>query len=151
MHIAAVLGKSWGKLAEEVWPNEYKIKKLWARAVGSAIAKNTEPTRLIGKKLKVTVTSSAWMNELSFHKADIIEKLGKSLGKGVVKDILFKTGKVQSYKEKTQRPTPMPRELTEAEAIAIDNLAASVKDPTIKEAIKKALIKGHCLDEVESK
>lgn len=151
MHIAAVLGKSWGKLAAEVWPNEFKIKKLWARAVGAAIAKNTEPTRLIGKKLKVTVTSSAWMNELSFHKADIIEKLGEQLGKGVVKDIIFKTGKVESYKERTRKAAPKARALTESEAAGIDKLASGVKDPAIREALKNALMKGHCLDTIETK
>lgn len=155
MHIAAVLGKSWGKLATEVWPNEHKIKKLWTDVVGKAIAAKTEPSRLIGKKLHVTVTSAAWMNELSFHKADILEKLKKELGKGILTDIVFKTGRVESFKEAAPKPKPAavrtPRKITEGEAVDIDNISSTIKDPVIRAALKRAMTLGHSEGEIEEK
>ena len=151
MHIAGVLGKSWGKLASEVWPNERKVKKLWQEAVGAAIAQKTEPTRLFGTKLNVTVTSAAWMNELAFHKADILEKLSKGLGKGVVKDIIFKVGKVCPPTQKASEQKIHTRELSAHELSEIDRIAATVKDPTIKEALIRAMQRSHATDGVRNK
>ncbi|VAV83867.1 hypothetical protein MNBD_DELTA01-1567 [hydrothermal vent metagenome] len=143
MHIAAVLGKSWGKLATEVWPNEHKIKRLWQEAVGPAIAAKTEPTRLFGTKLNVSVTSAAWMNELTFHKADILRKLTEGLGKGVVEDIIFKVGRVEPPKEKPPEQKILLRKLTTRELSEIDRIASEVKDPTIKEALIRAMQRSH--------
>lgn len=146
MHIAAVLGKSWGKLASEVWPNEHKIKKLWQEAVGPAIAQKTEPTRLFGTKLNVSVTSAAWMNELSFHKADMLRKLKEGLGNGVVEDIIFKVGRVNPPKERKTEHKPTLRKLTDHETSEIDRIAADVKDPAIKEALIRAMQRSHATD-----
>ncbi len=148
MHISAVLGKSWGKLATEVWPNEHRIKKLWQEAVGPAIAAKTEPSRLFGTKLNVTVTSAAWMNELTFHKADILEKLTKGLGKGVVEDIIFKVGKVNPPRKKKPEPKPSRRELSPHELGEIDRIASGVTDPAIKEALIRAMQRSHIEEDI---
>ncbi len=146
MHIAAVLGKSWGKLASEVWPNEHKIKKLWQEAVGPAIAQKTEPTRLFGTKLNVSVTSAAWMNELSFHKADILRKLTEGLGRGIVEDIIFKVGRVNPPINKKPEQPPTLRKLSAHETSEIDRIADGVKDPSIKEALIRAMQRSHATD-----
>lgn len=149
MHIAAVLGKSWGTLATEVWPNEHRIKELWQTAVGAAIAQKTEPRRLFGTKLNVTVTSAAWMNELTFHKADILRKLREGLGKGVVEDITFKVGRIEAPRKKASVQKIPPRELTAREVREIDRISSEVKDPAIREALTRAMQRSHITDGIK--
>jgi predicted nucleic acid-binding Zn ribbon protein len=71
----------------EVW-------ELWDGLVGEAIAKNTRPAAFKGKLLLVEVSSSTWMHQLQFLKADIVEKINDAFGKEMVEEIKFKIGTV---------------------------------------------------------
>ena len=69
----------------EVW-------ELWDGVVGETIAKNARPAAFKGKLLLVEVSSSSWMHQLQFLKADIIEKINDAFGKEMVDEIKFKIG-----------------------------------------------------------
>jgi predicted nucleic acid-binding Zn ribbon protein len=69
----------------KVWP-------VWDEVVGDAIAANAQPAAFKGDLLLVHVTSSAWIHQLQFLKADIISKLNSALDKPVVAEIKFKIG-----------------------------------------------------------
>ena len=69
----------------EVW-------ELWDGVVGEMIAKNSRPAVFKGKLLLVEVSSSTWMHQLQFLKADIIEKINDAFGKELVEEIKFKIG-----------------------------------------------------------
>jgi predicted nucleic acid-binding Zn ribbon protein len=69
----------------EVW-------ELWDDVVGETIAKNARPAAFKGKLLLVEVSSSTWMHQLQFLKADIIEKINDAFGKEMVDEIKFKIG-----------------------------------------------------------
>jgi predicted nucleic acid-binding Zn ribbon protein len=71
----------------EVW-------ELWDGLVGEAIAKNTRPAAFKGKLLLVEVSSSTWMHQLQFLKADIVEKINDAFGKEMVEEIKFKIGTI---------------------------------------------------------
>jgi len=71
----------------EVW-------ELWDDVVGETIAKNARPAAFKGKLLLVEVSSSTWMHQLQFLKADIIEKINDAFGKEMVDEIKFKIGTV---------------------------------------------------------
>ncbi|MEZ4525461.1 MAG: DUF721 domain-containing protein [Desulfobacterales bacterium] len=71
-----------------------RIWELWSSAVGPAIAENTRPAAFKGTLLIVHAASSVWMHQLQFLKKDIIEKVNRSLGKRLVKDIKFRIGAV---------------------------------------------------------
>ncbi|MDI6715475.1 MAG: DUF721 domain-containing protein [Actinomycetota bacterium] len=59
----------------------------WDKAVGQAIAENTEPVKIIRGILYVKTKSPAWAQELKALSSDIISKLNKEVGKGVIKEI----------------------------------------------------------------
>jgi predicted nucleic acid-binding Zn ribbon protein len=69
--------------------NEQKAVLAWDRVVGERIRKKTHPLYARDGKLVVEVENSAWMNELSFLKSDIITKLNRDLGDWVIDDIVF--------------------------------------------------------------
>jgi predicted nucleic acid-binding Zn ribbon protein len=71
----------------EVWD-------VWDGLVGEMVSKNARPAAFKGKLLLVEVSSSTWMHQLQFLKADIIEKINHSFGKTMVEEIKFKIGTV---------------------------------------------------------
>jgi predicted nucleic acid-binding Zn ribbon protein len=69
-----------------------RIFDLWEDAVGGTIADNAQPAAFKGRVLVVHVNSSAWLHQLRFLKADIIEKVNAALGKPLVDEIRFRIG-----------------------------------------------------------
>jgi len=72
---------------------EYEVMSKWAEVVGHRIADEAQPTGVERGKLFVRVESSAWRNELTFMKTDIITRLNRIVGTSVIHDIIFTGGK----------------------------------------------------------
>lgn len=68
---------------------ESKILQNWEKEVGVEISNHTTPIRLFRGKLFVKVDSPVLMNQLTFIKKEIIDKLNKSINVNLVKDIFF--------------------------------------------------------------
>lgn len=73
------------KLAEE------RAIQLWKEIVGTNVSAHAKPTHIQDKIFFVKVDSSAWCNELSFFKKDIIKKINEKVGTRVIKDVYFKS------------------------------------------------------------
>ncbi|MEW6608090.1 MAG: DUF721 domain-containing protein [bacterium] len=73
------------KLAEE------RAIQLWQEVVGTNVAVHTKPLTIKDKIIFVKVDSSAWCNELSFFKKDIIKKINSAVGMQVIKDVYFQS------------------------------------------------------------
>ena len=69
-----------------------KVFLAWEEAVGDA-APHSQPFRFRGSTLIVEVTESAWINELSMRKTDIVNRLERAVGEKVVEDIRFEIKK----------------------------------------------------------
>jgi predicted nucleic acid-binding Zn ribbon protein len=67
---------------------------IWDNIVGDSVAKNARPAGFKGKILLVNVVSSVWIQELQFHKKEMIKKLNGAFGKELICDIKFKVGPV---------------------------------------------------------
>lgn len=66
--------------------------QVWERTLGSPIADNTKPFAVKGSLLLVHVSSSAWMHQLQFLKAELLSRLNEALGGSPITDIKFKIG-----------------------------------------------------------
>ena len=66
------------------------IFQRWNEIVGEAVARNTQPVKYNQGVLTVTVSSAAWLHNLSMMKTQILKNLEKELGNYAVKDIHFK-------------------------------------------------------------
>ncbi len=120
--------------------SEYRIFGQWERAVGEVIARHAHPVAMQGKKLTLVVDSPAWMQQLSLLKPEIKEKLNRTLGSDVVKDIKLILGEVTTS-GKTADPRAVPAALDKEERIVIDRYAEEVHDPDIREAIRRVMEK----------
>ena len=66
--------------------------EIWARwfdIVGSQMYKRAFPKHLKGKTLTIGVGNSVWLQELSFIRQTIIDRLAEEVGPDVVKEIRF--------------------------------------------------------------
>lgn len=68
---------------------EQRACVLWPEVVGKYVSKNTKVRSIDRGKLFVWVKTTAWQNEISLRRGEIIRKLNKAVGEHVVEDILF--------------------------------------------------------------
>ena len=78
------------------------------------------------------------MNELSFHKREILKKIGEVLGKDAVMEIIFKPGNVKATENSVKNERPK-RELGQGEKLFIEKVASGIKDPELRKTLKKAM------------
>ena len=70
----------------------YHLAQVWEKAIGPPIADNTKPFAVKGSLLLVHVSSSAWLHQLRFLKAELLQRLNHNLKGGRIEDIKFKIG-----------------------------------------------------------
>ncbi|MFZ3072589.1 MAG: DUF721 domain-containing protein [Thermodesulfobacteriota bacterium] len=138
VRLNAAIKDAFPNLGLETLLMEHEIRKNWQRIIGDSLSRKTLPARLRNKTLCVSVSSSAWMNELSFHKKEILKKINEMLGKTVVAEIIFKPGSVKNAKNSVKSESPA-RELTQGEKLFIEKVSSAVKDRELKKALKKAM------------
>jgi len=69
---------------------EYEAVLQWEAVVGNQIARVTRAERITQGILVVSVAASAWRQELTLRKKEIIGKLNSALATDIVKDIRFR-------------------------------------------------------------
>ncbi len=121
-------------------PTERRLKEgniwlVWDSVVGKQIASRARPVSFRDGTLTVTVNSSPWMQQLTFLKKGIIEKLNARLGEALVRDIYLKAGappspNTRAVTMKTFRP------LTDVEKGRIAELSASIDDPELRVSLE---------------
>jgi predicted nucleic acid-binding Zn ribbon protein len=62
----------------------------WPKIIGEAVAKVSAVERVEKGVLFVKVESSAWRNELTFMRREVIKKINDFLGEELIRDIRFK-------------------------------------------------------------
>jgi predicted nucleic acid-binding Zn ribbon protein len=73
-------------------PDDVEIWRVWKEVVGQTYAENSQPSRIRKKQLTVTVADSIWLQELTFYKETILEKLNRKLGRKAVDCINIRVG-----------------------------------------------------------
>lgn len=69
---------------------QYRVLEEWGTYVGGRIAQVTTPERVVDGKLIVKVKSSAWRNELTFMKKEILSRINSKFNEEIIIDIIFK-------------------------------------------------------------
>ncbi len=87
--IDSVLHELIGSLGIESKLQEYDAVNRWNEIMGEQIAKASNALGIKQGILHVHVKTSAWRNELTMRKKEIIEKINASIGSDIVKDIKF--------------------------------------------------------------
>lgn len=120
---------------------EYRVLGVWDRCVGSGIAAHAQPVMIRGKKLTVVVDSSAWMQQLSLLRPQIVEKLNRGLGKDSVESISLKLGEVGRREAPSGKRPAEPRALGDEEYRRIDEYVGAIGDEELRERLKRLIEK----------
>lgn len=91
-HIGTIIGDVLKQYVPESAGELIRVWQLWDDTVGTAIAANAQPVAFKGNLLLVHATSSTWIHQLQFLKADIISRLNAALGKPMIAELKFKIG-----------------------------------------------------------
>lgn len=119
-----------------------RIRQAWEEAVGTLIARNSEPIKIQGDTLIVRVTDTAWAQELSLRQGEILRRLG--LGKKTPTRMRCWVGAVDHVSM-----VPEPRqpefdwselELSEERLEWAEKLAGEIEDPELREAVKRTVL-----------
>lgn len=110
-----------------------RIRGDWDSLFGPTLSIHMSPSRLAEGELLVNVDQPIWMQQLTFHKRQIVEKL-RPYG---VRDIRFRLGKVY----RPTIPSTVARQsagLSTEDAAFVEALVSGVSDEVLKEAIRSA-------------
>ncbi len=121
---------------------DLEIWQCWDVVVGSAIAARAYPLRLQNQVLTVMVSNGPWMQQLSFMKRELVEKINTQLGNERVKEIVLKVGKPLDRPTTASEPRPEPRELSAEEVAEIRQRASGIEDEELCLAFQE-LMKTH--------
>ena len=92
--IGEILRRVTKKLGIDKRLGEQTIFLIWNEVVGKQIARHARPAHIRKGRLTVLVENSGYIQEYSFIKKDLQKKLNENLGKNVVREIVFRIGKM---------------------------------------------------------
>ncbi len=116
-----------------------EIWSRWSMIVGEELAKRTIPEVLRNKTLFLAVKSSSWLQELSFLKPILLERLADAVGPETVTEV-----RLVLNPELVIRPTvlpapPMPAPVIDGPLpLELECAVKKVEDDTLRETIRRA-------------
>ena len=118
-----------------------RISAAWSQAVGPDIAGRTEPQSFHRGVLVVRSTSAAWQNELTFMKAEILEKLNLALGKEkAVRDLRVVGGALRSRPAPPDRPKWLDEAPTRDDLDVAQDASQPIKDDDLKASLERIIL-----------
>ncbi len=125
-------------------PTERRLREgniwlVWDSVVGKQIAGRARPVSFRDGTLTVAVNSSPWMQQLTFLKKGMVEKLNARLGEELVRDIYLKAGRPEKTPSEKSPAKRCARPLSAEERQKIAEITASVHDPELREAVTELL------------
>ena len=121
--------------------------------VASSLAARTEPVGITRGRMAVNVTDSVVLHQLTFLKRKYIDKINLMLGKRIVKDIVFRVGKVKKgrgdagmrgYGDSESREDYIRKfhsvQLDQDELTRIDEIVAQVEDEDVRNSLRELFI-----------
>lgn len=130
---------------------QYRALIIWEEVVGPQIAARTRPVKIRENILEVNVDQPAWMQQLQLMKPKILAGLNTQLGKGTIKDLYLKLGKVKgATKSMAQPPAWRSVQLEDGEKRQVEGLLTGIEDPELRDEMQKFLQKQLRLLKAES-
>lgn len=121
----------------------YKIWDRWHEIAGDVISLHARPARWQKNALIVRVENSSWLQELSFLKANIVEKIRALCPEIKLAEIRFELGELPTPPPSAKKQTPISlKKLKKEEVDFIERAAGEIDDEVIQEAAKRAMIRG---------
>lgn len=134
--IGRLLAGNPGSQALGVRLKELVIWQAWDQAVGATIANRAQPLRLVGGVLTVAVASSPWMQQLSFMKTELRERINALLGEDRVKEIVLRSGRVVRDPDPAEEQSVALKPLSTQQLDLIRQQVSPLEDVELRELLR---------------
>lgn len=114
---------------------EARIWQVWGHAVGKQISAHARPAKFRDGVLTVAVASAPWMQQLTFLKVTIQEKLNSALGEPLVTGIYLKAGRLEPAGERPAQNIKRMAKLSPDKENWIATEIASLNDQELRDAL----------------
>lgn len=92
--VSGILDKLLKQYGLEAKMVECMVADRWEAIVGKIISSHSYPAGIHYRRLYVIVDSPVWLQEISFYKVDLIDKVNKYFGRKIINEIYLKTGQM---------------------------------------------------------
>ncbi|HJU05747.1 MAG TPA: DUF721 domain-containing protein [Nitrospiraceae bacterium] len=100
---------------------EHRLQRRWSEIVGSQIAAHTRPDAIRFRKLYLIAENSVWLQQLTFLKPSLLEKINLAAGGAVLTDIVLRMGEVDG----AEAPPPEQSKKVKGKSIGFTKQAPS--------------------------
>lgn len=126
------LSESWGR-------QKYLLglTRRWPKMVGPVLAQNSLPAYFLGTELWIYTTHAIWMQQLSFSKPELLEKVNEFLGNyggEQVSDLRWTLQPADFPALPSEHPVPPPAPVDPERERAFRRLADAIANPEAREA-----------------
>ncbi len=121
---------------------ELVIWQSWEQAVGKVIAARTQPLRLVGGVLTVVVSSGPWMQQLSFMKVELRDRVNALIGEDRIKEIVLRSGRINNEHGAVEEQRIPLKPLSPQQQEWIRQQVSSVEDTELQQSMQ-ALMESH--------
>ncbi|MFH2004959.1 MAG: DUF721 domain-containing protein [bacterium] len=127
----------------------YRVQRLWPSLVGEPTAGRSRPTSLRQGVLSVAVADSTWVQELTYLKQELLERVQSALSAQAVTALRFyvRAGAASEAPAVDAAPPPEPdplqAPLAPEVAQALDEFESSldsITDPELRRSIRRAFV-----------
>jgi hypothetical protein len=121
-----------------------QIVRHWHAIAGPQLAAVTQPESIRARVLFVTVSDAIWLQQITFYQAQLLENIRSVLGDVALTRLHFRLAisssrpPVLSPPEEGLEPSP----LTAVEEQQMQEGTASIADPDLREAVRRAWQRG---------
>ena len=136
--IGDILQERIGALGWEGRLREEAVLTGWDAAVGPQIAAHARASHITDHRLTVVTESPVWTQQLSLLKPDLLRRIGRNFGPGVVTDLYFVTGKIEPVLESP--PTAARRPAVTAIPPALESDLAGIADAEVRDSIRRLML-----------
>lgn len=122
---------------------EARLRRQWPHIVGEPIATHTRPDQIRFKKLTIFVHNSVWLQQLTFLKPVLLQKVNTMAGESLVTEIVLRIGEFASDHVTVAEVTnqePPPRQAS-AELLNEATLhTKGIQDQTLRDRLTAVMV-----------
>jgi predicted nucleic acid-binding Zn ribbon protein len=121
-----------------------QIIRHWRTIAGPQLAAVTQPESIRARVLFITVSDAIWLQQITFYQAQLLENIRGVLGDVAITRLHFRLA-ISSSRQPVLSPPqeglePLP--LTAVEEQQMRDSTASIADPDLREAVRRAWQRG---------
>ena len=147
--IGDILKERIGALGWECRLREEEVLTSWDAAVGPQIAAHARPSHITDHRLTIVTENPVWTQQLSLLKPDLLRRIARNFGPGVVTDLYFVTGKIEPARE-APPAAASPRPATATLPAALESDLAGIPDAEVRDSVRRLMLASLATDGTEA-